>query len=148
MKLTEHFSYEEFIRSSKARIESIDNTPPDGYLITMVRTCEGLERVRSILGNPITVLSGYRCTALNKAVGGSNNSQHTKGEAADIICPAFGSTHDIAKEILANMKFIRFDQMIKEKNAEGNEWLHISFNLEPRYEVLTMGPSGLIIGLA
>lgn len=43
-----------------------------------------LEPVRERLGKPIMVNSGYRCLVHNKAVGGVANSQHMKGEAADI----------------------------------------------------------------
>jgi len=45
-----------------------------------------LDPARERLGMPITVNSGYRCPAHNKAVGGVKNSQHLKGEAADITC--------------------------------------------------------------
>ena len=45
---------------------------------------EVLQRLRDILGVPITVTSGRRCTAHNAAVGGAKNSQHLQGLAADI----------------------------------------------------------------
>ena len=45
-----------------------------------------LDPARERLGMPITVNSGYRCPAHNKDVGGVKNSQHLKGEAADITC--------------------------------------------------------------
>lgn len=44
-----------------------------------------LEKIRSLLGRPITILSGYRCEAHNKACGGKPHSQHMLGNAADII---------------------------------------------------------------
>ena len=47
---------------------------------------EVLDPARDKLGEPIIVNSGYRCVKHNKAVGGVANSQHTKGEAADIRC--------------------------------------------------------------
>lgn len=45
-----------------------------------------LDPARERLGKPIMVNSGYRCPLKNKAVGGVPNSQHLKGEAADITC--------------------------------------------------------------
>jgi uncharacterized protein YcbK (DUF882 family) len=43
-----------------------------------------LERVRAITGDPLAIVSGYRCPAHNKAVGGAIASQHLLGTAADI----------------------------------------------------------------
>lgn len=43
-----------------------------------------LERLRSALGAPLTVTSGYRTAAYNKKVGGAVKSQHLLGTAADI----------------------------------------------------------------
>lgn len=45
-----------------------------------------LDPVREQLGKPIYVNSGYRCPRHNLKVGGAVNSQHMKGEAADIRC--------------------------------------------------------------
>lgn len=46
-----------------------------------------LEKLYSALNcSKIIVTSGYRCTAHDKAVGGSGTGQHTKGNAADICC--------------------------------------------------------------
>ena len=43
-----------------------------------------LDPARERYGRPVAVNSGYRCQIHNAAVGGVRNSQHTKGEAADI----------------------------------------------------------------
>lgn len=43
----------------------------------------GLQELRDILG-PLTITSGFRCHAHNEAIGGSLNSQHLYGRAADI----------------------------------------------------------------
>lgn len=52
----------------------------DGELI---RVLQGL---RAVLGCPININSGYRTETHNKAVGGSTNSAHLLGKAADISC--------------------------------------------------------------
>lgn len=44
----------------------------------------GLERLRADVGQPITVISGYRCLEHNAAVGGAPKSRHIEGDAADI----------------------------------------------------------------
>ena len=45
---------------------------------------DALQLLRTILERPIYINSGYRCDKHNKEVGGSSNSQHVKGNAADI----------------------------------------------------------------
>lgn len=46
------------------------------------------QKIRTKLGNPISINSGYRCVTHNKAVGGVSNSQHVKGTAADLSSPS------------------------------------------------------------
>jgi uncharacterized protein YcbK (DUF882 family) len=48
------------------------------------RLLEVLERVRTEIGRPLPVVSGYRCPVHNHAAGGATNSQHVFGAAADI----------------------------------------------------------------
>jgi uncharacterized protein YcbK (DUF882 family) len=43
-----------------------------------------LEKVRVKFGESLTITSGYRCPAHNKAVGGAVGSQHPNGLAADV----------------------------------------------------------------
>lgn len=45
-----------------------------------------LDALREDLGRPIIINSGYRCEQHNQNVGGSPNSQHLYGKAADIRC--------------------------------------------------------------
>ena len=73
--------------------------------------CEVLDPAREKLGMPIVVNSGYRCPKHNREVGGVANSQHLKGEAADIsLVQGSGLTvQDLADAIKENG---RFDQLI------------------------------------
>jgi len=96
----------------------------------LLRSAFGMEGVRTLLGAPIIISSGYRSPEVNKAVGGAKNSQHTKGEAVDFICPGYGSPLKICKAIAASG--IKFDQLIQE-----GTWVHISFSDANRREVLT-----------
>ena len=75
-----------------------------------------LDPARERLGMPITVNSGYRCTAHNKAVGGVKNSQHLKGEAADITC----ADNKRLAEIIEQLGI--FDQLIVYPT-----FLHVSY---------------------
>lgn len=46
-----------------------------------------LEKIyRALSCSKIIVTSGYRCPTHDKNVGGNGTGQHTKGNAADIIC--------------------------------------------------------------
>jgi len=65
-----------------------------------------LDPVREQLGKPIYVNSGYRCPRHNLKVGGAVNSQHMKGEAADIRCDDNETLRRLIKEQGV------FDQMI------------------------------------
>lgn len=85
---------------------------PDSARANIVTLVEQvLDPVREKLGMPIKVNSGYRCPRHNEEVLGVRNSQHMKGEAADIAM-VHGSrfkVHDLAQAIVENG---RWDQMI------------------------------------
>ena len=74
-----------------------------------------LDPAREKLGAPIVVNSGYRCPKHNAAVGGVTNSQHLKGEAAD-ICPVKSEKIKVKSELERLKEIIisqgRFDQLI------------------------------------
>jgi hypothetical protein len=129
--LSTHFTLEELTGSSTAVRLGIDNAIPAELLSNLQNVATGLELVRALLGNiPMSIDSGYRCAALNKAVGGASDSAHMQGYAADFICPSFGVPLDIVKAIQASA--IQFDQLIQE-----GTWVHISFDPRTRMEVLT-----------
>lgn len=146
--MTPNFKLEEFIRSDVARVLGVDNTPPPEVMVDLQRTAEGLERLRAVVDDlPIQILSGYRCLSLNRAVNGSLNSQHMKGQAADIICPKLGPVDTFARIIAVNAKALGVDQVIKERNGRGALWVHVSFTLTPRHEALTLTTAGLVAGI-
>lgn len=84
--ITKNFRWEEFERSNKAAELGIDNTIPDNIVAENINALvfNVLQPLRDACGHPLRVNSGYRSKALNKAVKGAANSQHTRGEAADI----------------------------------------------------------------
>ena len=85
MKLTENFKLTEFTKSSTAQRLGLDNTPSPNIVRALTNLCQQvLQPLRDWYGKPIIVSSGYRSAMLNKAVGGVSNSQHMKGEAADL----------------------------------------------------------------
>ena len=85
MQLSKHFKLSEFTKSQTAARLGIDNTPPEEVIPKLTFLCSQiLEPLREKIDKPIIVTSGYRCAELSKAIGSSENSQHTKGEAVDI----------------------------------------------------------------
>ena len=121
-----HFSIEELYASDTAKRLGINNKPTIQKMINLVYLAAFvLEPLRVAMGRPINISSGYRCEQLNKAVGGVYNSQHLKGQAADISIEgdmAFGrKVFDYIKNHLP------FDQLIWEHTASGTYWVHVSY---------------------
>lgn len=125
MKLSKNFTLEEFIRSSTAESMGIDNVPKDEEVIENLRNLclEILQPLRDYVSAPVHINSGYRCKELNVAVGGVKNSQHLRGEAADIRIASPKQGREWAAWIEDNC---RFDQMLLERNKNGAVWLHVS----------------------
>ena len=129
MKLSKNFTLEECIRSRTAERMGIDNVPKDEKVIENLRNLclEVLQPLRDYVGAPVHINSGYRCKALNEAVGGVKNSQHCLGEACDIRLASSKQGREWATWIEDNC---RFDQMLLEKNKNGAVWLHVSCKMD------------------
>jgi zinc D-Ala-D-Ala carboxypeptidase len=127
-RLSEHFSLEEFTKSQSASRLRIDNTPPEDVIKNLTNLCiHVLEKVRLNYGRPVIVNSGYRSPALNKVIGGSRNSQHMSGQAADIEVPGIDNRF-LFNWIKDNLQF---DQLILEFYKPGipdSGWVHVSWN--------------------
>lgn len=127
-----YFTIKELCKSSVADQRKINNSPDSSIinnlqqLITFI-----LDPLREKYGKPIIVNSGYRCEALNKAVGGSKTSHHRFGLAADIT----GGNKNENKKLfkLAQTLNLPFDQLIDESNFS---WIHISYSNKPRKQIL------------
>ena len=131
--LTAHFALEELAATQH---REFDNTPPPEVVATLRATALRMEEVRRLLGDrPITVSSGYRSRALNRAVGGARTSAHLTGHAVDFNCYRFGSPLKVCRAIAESD--IAFDQLIEE-----GTWVHISFDPRLRRQVLTRRPDG------
>jgi len=131
-RLSRHFTLAGLTRSQVARRHGIDNVPPPELIGNLRLLARGLDQVRQLLGHRLRINSGYRCAALNAAVGGAEGSQHTMGLAADFECPRFGPPLAIVAAI--HRSPIVFDQCI----LEFGRWVHLSFSAAPRRRVLTI----------
>lgn len=120
----QYFTISELTRSDTAQSHHIDNTPTPAIrakLEALIVNC--LDPIRRIYGRPIIVSSGYRCPELNSLVGGVSTSQHTMGEAADLVPASGGNLGALAR---AAIQFGDFDQLILEQ-AGGSKWIHVSW---------------------
>ena len=129
--MTKHFSREELVRcfmENGARCKECRLAQPAKQLPYGIEenlqalVSNVLEPVRELLGKPIVVNSGFRCPVHNAAVGGVANSQHMKGEAADITC----DDNKRLAEIIGQLG--KYDQLIRYKRPDGSiKFIHISW---------------------
>ena len=120
-----YFTLDELIHSDTADRLGIDNSPTcDAIQCIDDLVTNVLDRLRSEWDRPIIVTSGYRCKELNAAVGGARNSQHLKGQAADIVSDDFEAFRRFVRRWCKDNEF---DQCIFEHCGD-KEWVHISFN--------------------
>jgi len=118
--ITDHFSLEELTFSQQALRTGLDNTPSLAAVDHLHMLCVLLlEPIRSLLGCPLHVDSGYRSPALNAAIGGAAQSAHMSGRAADIL-PIGPDLHAAFEAI--KVSGLPFDQLIIECGA----WIHVS----------------------
>lgn len=118
-----YFTIEEMTKSSTATAKYIDNTPNQTVIDNLTKLIEAvLDPLREWWGGPIKVNSGYRCEALNEAVGSkAKKSQHLYGEAADITVGSKTENEKLFNYIKDNLPF---DQLINESNFS---WVHVSY---------------------
>lgn len=132
MQLTTHFSLKELTKSQEGTRLGIKEQfePAEDIKQNLTTLCEKvLQPLRDALKSAIVVNSGYRCSKVNKIIGGAKTSQHVKGQAADLEFYEDGKENNfkIAQEVLRTK--IIFDQMILEYGTfEKPEWIHISYD--------------------
>jgi zinc D-Ala-D-Ala carboxypeptidase len=134
MNLSEHFTREELEFSQNAVRLGIENRIPPELMSNAIFLCLFMEQVRTILGAPIHVNSGYRCPQLNgQTPGSAKASAHMSALACDFTAQNFGSPMAVASKI--STCGLKFDQLIYE-----GTWVHISpraANGDIRNQVLT-----------
>lgn len=131
-----YFTMKEMTRSATAERLGFLNTPTEiekqnlNDLVINV-----LDPLREAYGKPIRVTSGYRCPRLNEAVKGVKNSQHMKGQAADITPLEYKYINEFIEFVRNWCLSHEFDQCIIETSKTG-KWIHISWRNENRRKKL------------
>lgn len=133
-RLSPHFTLAEMT----ATTTGLPNRPDSPVLIAnLTAVCVHiLEPVREQFCRPVIVHSGFRSALVNCAVGGSDRSQHCKGEAVDFHVAGY-AVHDVALWVADHLDF---DQLILENfvpNVANSGWVHCSFTKENRRVKLT-----------
>lgn len=125
-KMSRYFTYGEMIKSQTAIRKNINNLPNEIQFKNLQILCENvLDVVRIGLKSPVIIGSGLRVPELNTIIGGSKNSQHRLGEAADFDVIGY-NTQEVFEWIILKSSII-WDQVISEfPNSPNGGWVHIS----------------------
>lgn len=128
MRDMKYFTIEEMCQSQTAKARGITNRPNAEARQNLTALIGAvLDPLRERWGRPIKVTSGYRCAALNKAIGGAAQSQHMKGEAADIVAATPRETAQLGRLIV---ELGAYDQVIFEQSdamCSECQWIHVSW---------------------
>lgn len=128
MQLSKHYFLNDLTKSATADKKGLDNIPTIQVINNLSVLCEKvLEPIYAAFGKRARINSGYRSYEINKAVGGAKNSQHMKGEAADIELDSTSNQvlYDFIKDSLI------YDQLILEnhhKEVPSSGWVHVSYS--------------------
>jgi zinc D-Ala-D-Ala carboxypeptidase len=120
MNLSEHFTYDELVRSETAERNGWLNIPSNAEKENLIRLAALLEQVKAAVGGkPVMINSAFRSKQVNDAVGSKDTSQHRLGCAADLRIPGMKPREVVEACIAAS---VPFDQII----LEFDSWTHIS----------------------
>ena len=136
-RLSEHLTLAEMCKTSAKTADG--NIPSHVHIENLKRLCRWLERLRQKYNlnikekiknkndEPIIINSGYRSPAVNKAVGGAQNSNHLTGCAADIRCLGIEQALRYATTLLdiSDESKEDFDELLIEKSSR-SIWVHFA----------------------
>ena len=154
MNLSPHFTLAEFCRSETAVRRNISNNLPADLLHNAKATAQMLENIRAHLSKlagrevPMSISSGYRCIALNRAIGSGDTSDHTQARAADWEAPAFGSPTDICEALAPMVGALGIGQLINEY-PDRDGWVHTSTRMPTKAinRIITITGRGVSVGV-
>jgi len=138
MNLTKNFTLAEMTKSETALRHGLENNPGEQELAAMKLLAEKvLQPVRDHFKKGVKVNSAYRHPDVNQRVGGSRNSDHTRGQAADIEIPGVANA-ELAEWIRDNLEFRQLLLEFYTPGIPDSGWVHVSYVAEDnKKEVLT-----------
>lgn len=121
-QITENFSFYELTNTSHTVLlernrEYAEKLKDNLNLLGLL-----LQDIRDVIGKPMTISSGVRCPELNKAVGGTADSRHQKGLAADIQIS--GMKAQAVFDAIRKAKLPLLQKAIIE-GVKSKEWVHV-----------------------
>ena len=120
------FSWAELTVSTAAQRLGLDNTPtPEAQQAMQHLVANVLDPLRTGLGRPVRITSGYRAPAVNQAIKGAPSSQHMRGEAVDM--KADGLTAEALATAVVQLG-LPFDQLIWYAPERGGH-VHVSLTV-------------------
>src|SRR5262245_23582933 len=124
MDLSRFFTLAEMTRSEAAQSANISNQPGPAETDRLRALCTAvLDPLREAIGEAIKVNSAYRSPKLNEHIGGVPDSQHVRGEAADIASHGVSALELFQRIIRLALPF---DQLIYEDKSASSKWVHVS----------------------
>jgi len=144
-KISENLSYKEATHSDTAKKLGIKNDPTEDHLVNMMLIADKVfQPLRDWCDHPIRINSMYRSYDLNKAIGGAQSSQHSKGQALDLDSLGEKTNSDLFNYISEHLSY---DQLIWEAGDDKNpDWIHVSYineekNRKQRLKMVRRGTS-------
>jgi hypothetical protein len=129
--ISKNFTLEEMTASATAKAKGISNNPGQSDVVNLCGLIHNvLQPLRKWWGGEVKIGSGFRSLKLNNTVGGVRNSQHMRGEAADLCID--GDLTKGKKWFAWIRDNCDFDQLIWEHNSKGSYWVHVSYRCDGR----------------
>jgi hypothetical protein len=126
MRITEHFTFEEFVRTARCpELQEENRASGAAFLHNYLALGKELEKIREQFARPIFITSGYRCHALNAAVGGANMSQHLVGAAVDFVVKDFQDLNGMKLVFEWARRNCDYGQLILEAPEGRKSWIHM-----------------------
>lgn len=131
-------TWKEMCKSETATRYKIENNPDGNSIVNLEALIEYIVKPIYDKFPTAEVTSGYRCDKLNEKVGGVKGSQHTKGQAVDLVLII--PDKNLEESIKELYNFIActlpFDQMIIH-----HTYIHVSYKpVNRRLEIINKAP--------
>lgn len=125
-----HFSARELMtpggshQSSRSPGFGLNTAPPRALWRDMLKSLKVLEQLRTEYGKELSIISGYRAPAYNKAVGGVRRSRHINFTAFD-VAPKTGGAAEVNRLYALAKKLRDKDKVFVGGIGKYKSWVHI-----------------------